>query len=118
VVVIASAPTRCYVDTGETRTSGTGRNQKGTRLVKIFDHSRSQFLDLIWRSVPLEVTAYRSRGIIPSRGSNSRAQVRGADGFTLASRRPKVRSDGLSSVGLAVVRMSVRTVDLERTLDW
>lgn len=37
LIVIARPPQRCYVDTGERRYSGTGRNQKTTTVVKGFD---------------------------------------------------------------------------------
>jgi hypothetical protein len=47
----------------------------------------------------------------------TRAQVAELTVFTLPSCRPEIRSDGLSSVGLAVVRMAVRTVHSERMPD-
>ena len=37
LVVVARPPQECYIDTGEKRFSGTGRNQKTTRLLSKFD---------------------------------------------------------------------------------
>lgn len=37
VVAIVRPPRQCYIDTGERRYSGTGRNRQATRIVKPFD---------------------------------------------------------------------------------